>query len=159
MRTPRLAGPADLPAITRLINTAYRVEAFFIRGDRTTEQELRTRLEGRRSDFLVIEDPLDDALVGAVYLELRGDCGHFSMLSVDPARQGTGLGRRLVEAAETYCRAAGCTAVEIDVVNLRTELPAFYAKFGYRTTGTSPFPAPAKLTQPIHLIVMRKPLA
>jgi len=159
MSTPRLATVADLPALTRLINTAYLVEAFFIRGDRTTERELRTRLDGAHSCFLVVDDETGDRLVGAVYLERRGDSGHFAMLSVHPDRQGTGLGRLLVEASEAHFRAAGCTAVSIDVVNLRTELPPFYARFGYEPAGTIPFPAPAKLTQPVHLLVMRKALA
>ena len=94
-----------------------------------------------------------------MHVEVRGDRGYFGLLSVDPAHQGQGLGRVLVEAAEARCRAAGCRALDIDVVNLRTELPPFYAKFGFRPTGTTPFPAPSKLKQPVHLVVMSKPLA
>lgn len=94
-----------------------------------------------------------------MYIEIRGERGYFGMLSVDPDVQGTGLGRVLVEAAEAHCRAAGCRALDIDVVNLRTELPPFYAKFGFAPRGTSPFPAPGKLTQPVHLVLMSKVLA
>ena len=36
---------------------------------------------------------------------------------------------------------------------------AFYAKFGFRPTGVTPFPAQSKLKQPVHLVVMSKPLA
>jgi GNAT superfamily N-acetyltransferase len=77
---------------------------------------------------------------------------------VHPEFQGTGLGRILVEAAEAHCRAAGCRALDIDVVNLRTELPTFYAKFGFQTVGVTPFPAPNKLKQPVHLVLMTKSL-
>lgn len=154
----RLATPADVPALTRLINTAYRVEAFFINGDRITEPEVLTRIEGDDSDFLVVDAPAAGGLTGAVYVERRADHGYFGLLSVDPDVQGTGLGRILVEAAETHCRTAGCRALEIDIVNLRTELPSFYAKFGFAPVGVTPFPAPGKLKQPVHLIQMRKPL-
>jgi GNAT superfamily N-acetyltransferase len=158
MTPPRLATPTDVPDLTRLINAAYRVEAFFLRGDRTSAPEVRARLEAPSSDFLVIECADGDGLAGAVFVEIRGERGYFGLLSVDPALQGQGLGRIMVEAAEAYCRAAECRALDIDVVNLRTELPPFYAKFGFQPTGESPFPAPGKLKQPVHLIVMSKPL-
>jgi len=155
----RLATAAEAPALTRLINSAYRVEAFFITGDRITEAEVVARIEQAHSGFLVLTAAGDPGPAGAVFVEVRGDRGYFGLLSVDPARQGTGLGRILVEAAEAHCRAAGCQVLDIDVVNLRTELPSFYAKFGFEATGTSPFPAPGKLKQPIHLVLMSKPLA
>jgi GNAT superfamily N-acetyltransferase len=159
MTTTRLATHADVPALTRLINAAYAVEEFFIRGTRTTERELRDKLDAPGAAFLVIDGRTPAALAGAVYVELRGDRGYFGLLSVEPAHQGEGLGRALVEAAAAHCRAAGCVALEIDVVNLRTELPAFYDKLGFRPVATAPFPAPEKLTQPVHLIVMSKPIA
>ena len=157
--TPRLATVADSGALTRLINAAYRVEAFFLRGERTSEPDVLARIETPGADFLVIDGTAPGGLAGTVYVEIGGDRGYFGLLSVDPDCQGTGLGRVLVEAAESYCRAAGCRVLEIDVVNLRTELPPFYAKFGFRPVGETPFPAPAKLKQPVHLILMSKPLA
>ena len=51
------------------------------------------------------------------------------MLAVDPPHQGTGLARRLIQVVEDYCRQAGCARLDFDI-NLRTELPAFYARFG-----------------------------
>ena len=91
-----------------------------------------------------------------MYVELRGSHGYFGLLAVDPAHQGEGLGRVLVEAAEAHCRVAGCTVLDIDVVNLRLELPAFYAKFGFQPVGTAPFHGTEKLKRPAHLIVMSK---
>jgi GNAT superfamily N-acetyltransferase len=158
MKTVRPATEADTGALIKVINAAYRVEAFFIRGDRITEPELRAKLALPTTAFLAIDGGPDDGLAAAVYVEVRGERGYFGLLSVDPGAQGQGLGRVLVEAAEAYGRAAGCVAMEIDVVNLRTELPPFYAKFGYVETGISPFPAPGKLTQPVHLVVMSKSL-
>jgi GNAT superfamily N-acetyltransferase len=155
---PRLATIADVPALVRLINRAYRVEDFFIDGDRTHDQDVRERL-GRPNACFVVVDGDGGTLAGAVYVEVRGGDGYFGMLSVDPARQGQGLGRALVQAAEAHCRAAGCAVLDIDVVNLRDELPAFYAAFGFAPRGTAPFPDPHKLRREAHLVVMSKPIA
>jgi len=152
--TLRVATSQDARALAALISLAYRVEDFFKRGDRTDEADVLTRMQ--KAAFLVLEDDAG-ALAGTVYVDVRGDVGYFGMLSIDPARQGQGLGSRLIAAAEAHCRDAGCTTMEIEVVNLRTELPPFYHRFGYTESGTRPFPDPAKL--PCHFIVMTKALA
>jgi GNAT superfamily N-acetyltransferase len=155
----RVATSDDAPALVHLINAAYRVEDFFIDGDRTSERDVRARLAAPGASFLVIDGPAAGQPAGAVYVEIRGTRGYFGLLSVDPGRQKQGLGRALVQAAEAHCRAAGCRDMDIDVVNLRRELPAFYSGLGYIATGTAPFPDRAKLTQEAHLVVMTKPLA
>jgi GNAT superfamily N-acetyltransferase len=154
---PRLATAGDVPALVRLINRAYRVEDFFIDGDRTHQADVRERMARPHGCFVVIDDA-PGALAGAVYVEVRAGRGYFGMLSVDPDRQGRGLGRTLVLAAEAHCRAAGCQVLDIDVVNLRQELPAFYAAFGFAPRGTAPFPDPHKLRRDAHLVTMSKPI-
>ena len=150
----RAATRSDAPDIAALVNAAYVVEAFFKSGDRTTIAEIRELL--RSGSFLMLE--ADGRPVGCVYLETSGARGYFGMLSIDPAAQKRGLGARLMTAAETECRAAGCTFIEIHVVNLRTELPDYYRRFGYVEEGTLEFPAGEPTTMPCHFIVMRKPL-
>jgi GNAT superfamily N-acetyltransferase len=103
--------------------------------------------------FVVTRD--ESELTGCVYVELRGLRAYFGMLAVEPSRQGTGLGRRLVELAEQYVRDRGCSAMDIRVVNLRTELPPFYRKLGYVESGTESVTEP-RAVQPFHFIVMTK---
>ena len=154
MTALRTARPADVGAVTAIINAAYQVERFFIDGDRTSEDEVRRYMA--KGAFLVAEE--DGRPAGCVYVEQRGDRGYFGLLAVAPAQHGKGLGRTLVEAAEERLRRAGCIAMDISVVDLRTELPPFYRRLGYVETGTAPFPDPEKATRPCHFILMSKPL-
>jgi ribosomal protein S18 acetylase RimI-like enzyme len=155
----RRATPEDAPEIVRVINLAYRVEDFFIDGDRTNTDDIRVRLSRPHGVFLVADASEAGGLAAAVYVEVRGDRGYFGMLAVDPAYQQRGLGRALAVAAESHCAAAGCRDLDIDVVDLRTELPDFYRVLGFSPVGTAPFPDPHKLRRPAHLITMSKPLA
>jgi GNAT superfamily N-acetyltransferase len=91
-------------------------------------------------------------------VELRGERGYFGPLSVDPERQGSGTGKLLVKAAEDYARAHGCRFMDLRIVNLREELPAFYRKLGYAETGTEPFPETEPTKLPCHLVCMSKAL-
>jgi len=151
----RDATADDAPAIAGLVNQAFLVERFFVDGDRTNAAEISRLLEN--GAFLLAE--AGGRLVACVYVELRGDRGYFGMLSVDPSRQGEGLGRRLVEAAEDRCRSRGCRLMEIHVVDLREELRPFYRRLGYVEVGEEPFPDHERAKRPARFIVMTKPLA
>jgi GNAT superfamily N-acetyltransferase len=150
----RVASPDDAEAVAALVTLAYRVEDFFITGDRTDTADIQRRMQV--GVILVLE--VDGTLVGAVFVQVRGRTGYFGMLSVDPASQGQGLGKRLIDAAEEWCRTAGCTEMEIEVVSLRTELPPFYERLGYVFTGTRPFPDMHKSRMACAFLVMEKAL-
>jgi GNAT superfamily N-acetyltransferase len=151
----RIATDADVDGLVSLINAAYEVEQFFVTGDRTDAIDLRSRMQ--RGQFLLIESE-PGAIAGCAFVAVHGRDGFMGMLSVAPARQGHGLGRALAIAAEEYCRSHGCSEIEVEVVNLRTELPPFYRKLGYRESGERPFPDTTRTTRPCHFVVMRKPL-
>ena len=162
MPAPRPATADDAPAIVRVVNRAYRVEDFFVTGDRTTGDDVRARMATPGGCFLVVDDDAagadPGALAAAVYVKLRGTRGYLGMLAVDPERQRRGLGRALVAAAEARCRAAGCRFLDIDVVNVRRELPAFYASLGFAPYDLAPFPEPARLRREAWVVLMTKPL-
>jgi GNAT superfamily N-acetyltransferase len=153
--TTRSATPEDAPALAALISLAYRVEDFFKIGDRTDADDVRARME--RGAFLILEDAAG-GMAGCVYVTRHDDVGYFGMLSIDPSRQGQGYGSRLIAAAEACCRDAGCREMELEVVNLRTELPPFYRRFGYVESGTRPFSDTERTSRPCHFIVMTKRL-
>ena len=53
--TPRPGTVDDVAEIVRVTNLAYRVEDFFVRGDRTRDAEVRDRMARGGAAFLVID--------------------------------------------------------------------------------------------------------
>ena len=152
----RVAEVTDAPAIMAVINAAFRrAESFLIDRDRVDLEMVRSLLE--KGKFLVAEE--DHVLVGCVYVELRGDRAYLGLLSVDPDRQKAGLGSQLMNAAENYCARAGCRFMDLRIVNVRRELPAFYRHRGYVETGTAPFTPGLNPKVPCHFVEMSKPLS
>jgi len=153
---PEVATAEDAPAITALLNDAYRpVESFFHRGPRTTIEIVRERIG--RGAFLLRRT--DGGAIGAcVYVEPRGEDAYLGMLAVAPRAQRGGTGATLVGDAEKFLRARGVTRVQLDVISLRAEqLLPFYERLGYRVYGQRPFEDPL-LTQPCDLVLLEKPL-
>lgn len=152
----RKGDDRDVDRITRLVNRAFEVEAFFAAGDRTTGAQIRAMQQS--GVFFLLE--VREVLAGCVFAERReGGRGFIGMLAVEPAYQRGGFGRRLMRMAEHYCRQARCHEAVITVINLRAELPPFYQRLGYHESGTAPYSDAHRATQPVHFIVMRKPLA
>ena len=150
----RVADPSDAEAIVNLINAAFSIEKFFVDGDRITLDQVRSLFP--KGEFLVADG--DAAPAGCVYVEQRGARAYFGLLSIDPARQRTGLGSRLVAEAESWGRERGCRFMDLRIVNLREELPAFYRRLGYVEDGTEPFPAETPTKMPCHFVNMSKQL-
>ena len=150
----RDARPEDAEAVAKLINTAFLAELFFIERDRTNPAKVRALME--KGKFLLAEE--GSALVGAIYVELRGERGYFGMLSIEPSRQRIGIGRQLADAAEKYFRDSGCRFSDLTIVNVRTELQTLYGRWGYVETGTAPYDDPTPTKIPVHFILMSKPL-
>ena len=152
----RRAVKEDAKEITRVINAAFGLaEMFFVDGDRVSLEEVLGYLD--RGEFLVVEDA--HAMRGCVYLEDRdNDRTYLGLLSVDPANQRGGIGSFLMEAAEQECRGRKASHIDIVIVNVRAELPAFYGNRGYTETGTSPFPTDIPTKVPCHFINLSKEL-
>lgn len=93
-------------------------------------------------------------LAGCVFLADKGDHLYLGKLAIDPAFQGRGIGRRLVEATEDHARRLGRRAIELQA---RVELVgnhAVFARLGFRETARTAHPGYQRPTT----IVMRKEL-
>jgi GNAT superfamily N-acetyltransferase len=144
-----VATVADVPAIVALVESAYRGESG--RRGWTTESDL---LDGRRTDEALVSQlfaspdsaillaSIDQVVRACCHIERHDDYAYFGMFAVDPPWQGSGLGRQLLAEAE---RMAGegwrCATMHMTVIDVRTELIAWYERRGYRRTGQyQPFP-------------------
>ena len=151
----RRAKTNDVPAIVALLNEAFAMEWDFIDRARTHAAEIAQYLG---AGVFLVADAEDGSLASCMYLEPRGDRVYLGMLAVSPSQQGRGLGRQMMAAAEQHARSLGCHALDIRIINLRTELPPFYRALGFVDNGTEPFDDPL-LTKPAHFIRMTKDLA
>ncbi|WP_371502015.1 GNAT family N-acetyltransferase [Kitasatospora sp. NBC_00374] len=147
--TFRTAGPADIPALVALVESAYRGEAS--RVGWTTEADL---LAGRRTDTEGVADVIaregsvvllaerDGELLACCQLERREGTAYFGMFSVRPERQGGGLGGEVLARAERLAREEwGAAELEMTVIEQRADLIAWYERRGFSRTGEySPFP-------------------
>ncbi len=146
----RFATLADIPALHALVERSYRGvaaregwthEADLIRGPRTDVATLATTIADPAQRVLLYEE--GGALLASVTISDRSDgTAYISMLAVQPGRQGGGIGRAILAAAD---RAAlvefGARRVEMTVIALRTELVAYYERCGYVQNGERrPFP-------------------
>ncbi|QJQ32658.1 GNAT family N-acetyltransferase [Sphingomonas lacunae] len=149
MRLARAATVADVMDLHALVESAYRGdsarrgwthEADLLDGQRTDPDMLLASIADPRQTILLAEE--DGELVGCVLIEGRDDHGYVGMVTVDPSRQAAGLGRWLLEQAETLVsRSFGFDRARMTVIAQRTELIAWYGRRGYEDTGErSDFP-------------------
>jgi DNA-binding MarR family transcriptional regulator len=145
------ATAADLPVVVALMNRAYREpagswtnEAAYIDGDRASVELLRAEMAASPDGRLLVwrRGGGEPGLRGCVWLEPHGEeTWYLGSLTIDPAEQNAGLGRRLLAAAEAWIAGRGGRTVRMSVVNVRETLIAWYFRRGYALTGeSSPFP-------------------
>lgn len=165
--------PAALPQFHALIERAYRGEtaragwtheADLLAGPRTSIAELQGFIDDPARLLLMWREGAD--VRAGVLLHDKGEgLAYLGMLTVEPGRQGQGLGKRLLRAAEAEAVARfGATRMEMQVFPQRSALIAFYQRLGYRLTGERrPFPyadAPdaGALRNDLEFVVLEKAL-
>ncbi|HET7307315.1 MAG TPA: GNAT family N-acetyltransferase [Gammaproteobacteria bacterium] len=139
----RHASPADVPAIHRLVESAYRgetsragwtTEADFLDGQRIDREGVLEAID--KPDSYVLLAEADSATVACAHLEKRGDACYFGMFAVRPEMQGAGLGKALLNEAEHSAqRLWQSHTMCMTVIDLREDLIAWYVRRGYRRTG------------------------
>lgn len=148
----RTATEGDVARIVELVNRAFAVERFFKTGDRTDDAQILELMRDGRFLLLIAEN----VLVACVYVKLNGHRCYIGLLSVDPAKQRSGIGARMMQEAEDLGRRAGCKFADIRTVSVRPELPVIYHKLGYVETGVESAAVIKTATMPVHFIRMSK---
>jgi GNAT superfamily N-acetyltransferase len=135
-----LESTDSLDALTDLLHRSYApLLAMGLRFVATHQdvEVTRSRVSGGQC-FVAVED---GELIGTltVYLPEGDESGyyarpgvaHFGQFAVDPGRQGAGVGRRLLDAAESYARSNGCRELALDTSDQATHLIELYKRWGY----------------------------
>lgn len=156
----REATQQDEDALVVLINDAFAIEkGDFKVIDRITHDELRGyRQRGR---FLVAMD--GGTMLACVFVRtgdpaVSADAGYLGLLSVLPRKQKAGLGAFMTLQAEAWLQQHGCSAVELNILDVRPELRPYYEGLGYRVLRSYPTPYPERFTRPVQFVRMRKVL-
>ncbi len=170
----RQATSEDVPALHRLVESAYRGEsakagwtheADLLSDARTDADELQAILADPDSRIIVAER--DGVLCGCVHIHKKSvDLAYLGLLTVDPVLQAAGLGRSLLNAAEAAAVSVfAVRAIEMTVIAQRSELIAWYQRRGYALTGEQrPFPydpdeAGHRIRRDLYFVVLQKALS
>lgn len=92
--------------------------------------DLRRALDGGSSTVLAILAEQGQLLATAM-VGHDGHRGWVYYLAVHPARQGTGLGRRLMDACEAWVHERGIPKIQLMVRDTNLEAQSFYEALGY----------------------------
>lgn len=141
---PRRAHPDDVPAITALVAAAYGPYRPLI--GRTPLPMLVDYADAVRDhEVWILDDPDDTAEVGgalevAGVLELVRHADHLWIenVAVAPERQGRGLGRLLLEHAESEARRLGLGELRLLTNERYVTNIAMYERYRYRETHREP---------------------
>lgn len=144
-----------------IVNLAYRSppnfgkswtgEGHLVTGPRVTVEELKAELE-TPGVYVFAAFDADGVICGSVQLRVLQDkkdekstkksCS-LGMLNVDPHKQAQGIGRKMVQHAETFARdQLGVDELVLHVLGKREELIAWYGRLGFveEEGHTEPFP-------------------
>jgi GNAT superfamily N-acetyltransferase len=130
--------------VSKLVNTVYRTAESGMWRDgttRTTPAEVATLIDAGQI-AVVIRSGL---IVGSIYMhDIAHDATEFGMLAADPDHRGTGIGRALVDFAESAARRRGHRAMQLELLVPREWqhpskefLKAWYGRRGYRVVRTT----------------------
>ena len=95
-----------------------------------TVERLREKA-GHETGFAALQG---GRIVGCVFVLERADDLYVGKLAVEPDRQGSGIGRQLMQAVETLARSRGKAALELQTRIELTSNHAIFARMGFRET-------------------------
>ena len=124
----RPATSADVPRLADVVDSAYGhyVERIGRAPGPMTEDYAEVV---RRFEVTVAE--LDGEIAGLVVVGVDEEGFLLENVAVDPAHQGAGIGRALLEHAEGEARRAGYDSIHLYTHELMSENLALYERIGY----------------------------
>ncbi len=128
----RAATPADVPAIGEIVERAYR---HYIPRIGKPPGPMVDDYAARVAEGVVWVIEEGSGIAGILVLLPRPDYLLLDNIAVDPARQGSGLGRRLLAFAEAEAMRCRYREIRLYTHQTMTENQRLYAAIGYEETG------------------------
>ncbi len=97
--------------------------------ERNPRADIQKKLRHSPESFFV--GVLEGKVVATVMVGYDGHRGWIYSLAVRPELQRKGIGRRMMEAAESWLRQQGCPRAKLQVDQARGDVAGFYQKLGY----------------------------
>jgi ribosomal protein S18 acetylase RimI-like enzyme len=168
---PSAADDEALTAeLTGRINAAYGAAEEELWAPGTDRVEHARVVEIVRAGEMAVAR-LDGRIVGSIRVrDVEDRAGYFGLLAVEPAAQGRGVGRALIELAERTSRDRGATSMELRLLVPRegtdpgkSKLYDWYGRLGYEEVergdfGESHPAAVGEWRTPLDVLTMRKRL-
>jgi ribosomal protein S18 acetylase RimI-like enzyme len=123
----RPARPSDVPIIEDIVDRAYSGYVERI-GGRPMPMDDDYEVKVREGGVFVADD---EGVSGLIVLVQHPDHVLVENVAVDPRRQGAGIGRLLLDYAETYARERRASILRLYTNAAMTENLAIYAHLGY----------------------------
>lgn len=149
------AAFSDWPGLLLLLQGAFAAMEGRIDPPSSVARLTPAALAAKAGDEALFVAMDERELVGCVFAARRHDALYVSKLAVRPDRQGTGIGRCLMQAVERHALAVGVPSLELDTRVELTENHAAFAALGYVRTGEHAHPGYDRPT----FVTMRKRLA
>jgi GNAT superfamily N-acetyltransferase len=128
----RAATAADVSVIGQIVEQAYR---HYIPRIGKPPGPMRDDYAARVSEGAVWVIEEGSMIAGIIVLLRRPDYLLLDNIAVSPARQGAGLGRRLLAFAEAEALRRGYNEIRLYTHRTMTENQRLYAALGYEETG------------------------
>jgi ribosomal protein S18 acetylase RimI-like enzyme len=128
----RPATDADVPAIGQIVEQAYR--RYIPRIGKPPAPMLYDYAEQVSAGVVWVMEQ-GSAIAGIIVLVSRPDFLFLDNIAIAPARQGKGLGRRLLAFAEAEALRRGYREIRLATHQTMTENQRLYAAIGYEETG------------------------
>jgi ribosomal protein S18 acetylase RimI-like enzyme len=122
----RPARPSDLDALLALEEASFP-------GDRISRRSYR-RLIGRPTALVFVAED-EGAISGSSTVLLRQNSRHARLYSIAAAKEGSGLGRALLAAAERAAALRGSRWMRLEVRQDNPRAISFYENSGYQQIG------------------------
>lgn len=153
----QLANTSQSEAIAALVNMAYRPDKYakgwthesdLVAGNRTSPEQVSKQMSPNSPVLVALRGR---EVIACVQITQDGPDSWIGMLATHPSEQNSGIGKKMLIAAEAYAaNHFSPERLKMTVLSSRPELLSFYQRRGYQLTGkVSQYPVDAGVGIPL----------